>query len=95
MPVQLRSYPDLSLLQHRLTWLKLWNSYYQAIAASEMISHRFLSPDYMIQQIDFTNGIVAEFNMLTNEFRIMNVDNFHGDWEKAPTLMNLHEMDQH
>jgi hypothetical protein len=82
-------------VQQRLSWLKLWSTYYQTIAASEMISHSFLSPDYMIQQVDFANGIVVELNMLTNEFRITNVDGLHGDWEKASKLMNLHETDQH
>jgi len=70
-------------VKQHLAWLKLWNVYYQAIAASEMISHRFLSADYMVQQIEFANGVIGEFNMITDEFRIVNIDGFDEDWRKS------------
>lgn len=75
-------------VQQHLSWLKLWSAYYQATATSEMISHRFLSSDYMIQRVDFANDVAAELNMDTNEFRIMNVDGLHGEWKKTPTFGN-------
>ncbi len=79
---------DKDDVKQRLKWLKLWSTYYQAIATSEMVSHKFLSADYMMQQIEFANGAVAMFNMAINEFRIMNIDSFSGDWGKATILRN-------
>ena len=72
--------------QRRWTWLKRWGAYYRAVATSEMVSHRFLSPDRKTQRIEFANGVVAEFNMATNEFRVKGVAGFSGDWERPEEL---------
>ena len=77
---------DSDWSQRRWTWLKRWNSYYRAIAISEMVSHQFLSADRKQQRIKFANGVVAEFNMATNELRVENVEGFSGEWEKPEVL---------
>jgi hypothetical protein len=68
--------------QRCLAWLKRWSAYYRAIATSEMVSHQVLSPDRKLQRIAFANGVVATFNMGTNEFCVTNVAGFSGEWEK-------------
>ncbi|MFQ6042844.1 MAG: hypothetical protein ACE5PV_18455 [Candidatus Poribacteria bacterium] len=73
---------DSEKARRRWTWLKRWNSYYRTIAASEMISHRFLSSDRKQQRIEFVNGATAEFNMATNELLVKGVAGFSGDWER-------------
>jgi len=70
----------------RWTWLKRWSDYYRSIAMSEMVSHKFLSADRAQQRIEFANGVVAEFNMATNELRVENTPNFSGEWEKPEEL---------
>ena len=73
-------------VKQRLTWLKRWSAYYRSVATSEMVSHRFLSPDRKIQKTEFANGAIAIFNMATNEFRIINVADSSGEWEKPEEL---------
>ena len=51
-----------------------------------MVSHRFLAQDRKTQRIEFANGVVAEFNMATNEFRVKGVAGFTGDWERPEEL---------
>ena len=73
---------DSNKAQRRWNWLKRWNAYYRTIATSEMVSHRFLSPDWRQQRIEFANGVTANFNMATNELRVEGIADFSGDWEK-------------
>ncbi|HIE30456.1 TPA: hypothetical protein EYP66_24620 [Candidatus Poribacteria bacterium] len=73
---------DSEKARRHWTWLKRWNSYYRTTATSEMISHRFLSSDRKQQRIEFANGVIAEFNMTTDELRVKGVAGFSGEWEK-------------
>jgi hypothetical protein len=72
--------------QRRWAWLKRWSAYYCAIATSEMVSHQFLSPDRKRQRIEFANGVIAEFNMAENKFRVTGMPDFDGQWETPPEL---------
>ena len=69
-------------IQKRLAWLQRWSMYYRAIATSEMVSHQFLPLYRTLQRVAFANGVVATFNMGTNEFCVTNVTGFSGGWEK-------------
>ena len=73
-------------VHRQLAWLKRWSAYYRAITTSEMVRHQFLSDDRKLQEIEFANGVVAAFNMGTNEFRVMNLVGFSGEWEKPEVL---------
>jgi len=77
---------DSDKAKQRWAWLKRWNAYYRAIATSEMVSHRFLSPGRKQQGIEFANGVVAEFNMARNELRVEGVTGFSGEWEEPEAL---------
>jgi hypothetical protein len=72
--------------KQRWVWLKQWSLYYRTIAFSEMVSHRFLSPDRKRQRVEFANGVTAEFDMSTNQFRVDGIPGFSGDWEKPGEL---------
>lgn len=75
-----------SKMQRRLAWLKRWSAYYRAIAVSEMVSHRFVSSDRSMQRIEYANGVVAEFDMAGNRFRVTGVPGFSGNWESPGDL---------
>ena len=70
----------------RWSWLKRWAAFYQAIATSEMVSHRFLSQDRKQQRVEFANGVAAEFDMAGNRFRVFGVPGFSGEWEQPDEL---------
>ena len=72
--------------QRRWTWLKRWSAFYRAIATSEMVSHKFLSPHRKNQRIEFANGVAAEFDTAANVFRVHGVSGFTGEWESANEL---------
>lgn len=65
----------------RFEWLKRWNTWYRAIATSEMTGHEFLSADRKQQRITFANGVSADLDMATGKCRVAGVDGFSGDWE--------------
>ena len=73
---------DSESARSRWSWLKRWSSYHRAIATSEMVSHRFPYPDHKQHRVEFASGVVAEFNMATNELRVKGVTGFSGGWEK-------------
>lgn len=72
--------------EQRLAWLKRWSAFYGAVATSEMVSHQFLSADRKRQRLEFANGVVAEFDMAANQFRVEGVPDFSGEWEKPEEL---------
>ncbi|MBI3921190.1 MAG: hypothetical protein HY318_07210 [Armatimonadetes bacterium] len=84
-PVPVRDW-DSERMDRRLGWLKRWITYYRAVATSEMVSHRFLSADQKRQCVEFANGVVAEFDMANNRFRVIGIAGFSGDWEKPEEL---------
>ena len=67
--------------KQRIEWLKTWSAFYRTVAMSEMISHKFLASDRKHQQVEFANGVGAEFDMSANAFRVRGVEGFTGDWE--------------
>lgn len=77
---------DSDKMNRRLAWLKRWSSFYRAVAMSEMVSHRFLSPDRSKQCVEFANGVAAELDMISNQFRVHGVPGFSDDWEKPEEL---------
>jgi hypothetical protein len=77
---------DNEKTRRTLAWLKRWSVYYRAIATSEMVSHRFLSPDRRKQRIEFANGVAAEFDLTANCFRVIGLPGFSGEWEKPEEL---------
>ena len=77
---------DSAATQRRCTWLKRWSAYYRAIAMSEMVSHQFLCPDRTQQRIEFADGVAAEFNMAANQFRVIGIEGFSGQWETPEAL---------
>ena len=62
-------------------WLKTWSAYYRSVAMSPMVSHKFLSDDRTRQQIEFANGVSAEFDLAGDRYRINGVEEFRGDWQ--------------
>ncbi len=68
------------MTEQRLEWLRRWSAYYRAIATSEMTNHEFLSADHKQQRIEFANGVVAEFDMVANRFRIWGIPGHDGEW---------------
>jgi len=77
---------DAPQTEQRWTWLNKMGSLCRATKFSEMVSHEFLSGDYRQQRVSFANGVVAEFDMNANRFRIQRVEGFTGDWETPPEL---------
>lgn len=77
---------DSPFARRRWAWLKRWSDYYRNVALSEMVSHRFLSLDWQVQQVEFANGIVAEFNMAANQLRVEGVSSFSGKFETPEEL---------
>ncbi|MBI4553203.1 MAG: hypothetical protein HY710_13155 [Candidatus Latescibacteria bacterium] len=73
---------DSPAARQRWRWLKRWSAYYSTIAMAEMVSHRFLSADSTQQRVEFANGVIAEFNRVSNQFRVIGVPGFSGDWER-------------
>ena len=71
---------------NRWEWLRRWSTFYRAVATAEMIDHKFLSKDRRLQQIEFSNGVVAEFDMARNRYRIKGVPDFTGQWESPPDV---------
>ena len=51
-----------------------------------MLSHEFLSADRQQHRVTFANGVVAEFDMNANRFRIQGAEGFTGEWETPPEL---------
>ncbi len=68
------------MTEERLAWLHRWSAYYRAIAMSEMTNHKFLSADHKQQRIEFANGVVAEFDMTANRYRIWGIPGSDGEW---------------
>ena len=77
---------DSARAKQRWGWLRRWNSYYRAIAMSEMVSHRFVSADRSSQRIEFASGAVVEFDFSENRFRVSGIAGFDGQWETPPQL---------
>ena len=73
---------DSDFAKAKFDWLRRRAAWFQAIAMSEMTSHKFLSDDRKLQRIEFANGIWAEFDMAKNLCRVSGVEGFSGDWEK-------------
>ena len=69
-------------VEARLNWLKRWSSFYRSTAYSEMVSHRFLSPERTLQRVEYANGVKADFDLARGLFRIQGVEGFSGEWEK-------------
>ena len=70
-------------LKRRIKWLKTWSAFYQEVAMSQMVRHKFLCPDRRRQRVEFANGVVAEFDMTANAYRVEGMKGFTGDWESA------------
>ena len=69
-----------------LNWLRRWHNYFQAVCFSEMTNHRFLGDDRLMQQVEYANGIVADFDLAQGRFRVQGVKGFNGDWETPPVI---------
>jgi len=72
--------------EQRWAWLRKMGALCQATKFSEMVSHEFILDDYRQQRVCFANGVVAEFDMKANRFRIQGVEGFTGEWETPPEL---------
>jgi len=72
--------------EKRWMWLKKMGALCRATKFSEMVSHEFLSADRKQHRVTFANGVVCEFDMSANRFRIQGVEGFTGDWETPPDL---------
>jgi hypothetical protein len=73
-------------MARRLKWLKRWHCYYQAICYSEMVDHRFLNDEHTLQRIEYANGVVAEFDLEKDLYKVEGIAGFSGDWEKPETV---------
>jgi hypothetical protein len=51
-----------------------------------MTSHEFLSAGRKHQRVTFANGVVSEFDMSGNRYRIRGAKAFDGQWQSAPEL---------
>ena len=70
--------------QRKRQWLKLWSTYYQAIAFSEMVSHQ-IGPDSK-RLLAFANGVTGEFDLAENRFKVSGVPELGEDWQQPPEL---------
>ena len=70
----------------RWAWVRRMTALCQATKFAEMVSHEFRSEDRRQQRVTFANGVVADFDMAGNRYRITGVPGFSGDWETAPDL---------
>ena len=77
---------DTDKMARRLRWLKKWHDYYQAVCYAEMTDHRFLNDEHTLQRVEFANGVVAEFDLDKDLYRVEGVEGFSGDWEKPETI---------
>ena len=68
-------------MARRLNWLRRWHRYFQAVCFAEMIDHRFLSDDRLLQQVEYANGVIADFDLAQGRFRVQGVPGFTGKWE--------------
>ena len=73
---------DSDLAKAKFDWLKRRSTLFQAIATSEMTSHKFLGEGRKLQRIEFANGVWAEFDFEKNLCRVSGVEGFSGEWEK-------------
>ena len=73
-------------MQRRLAWLRKWHAYYQKICYSEMTAHRFLSADHTMQQVEFANGVVADFDLTKGVYRVRGVEGLTPDWQKPEKI---------
>ena len=69
-------------VRDRLVWLKRWRAFYRATAWSEMVSHRFLNTERTLQQVEYANGVKADFDLARGLCRVQGVAGFSGEWEK-------------
>ena len=72
---------DTDAMARRLNWLRRWHRYFQAVCFAEMIDHRFLSDDRLLQQVEYANGVIADFDLAQGRFRVQGVPGFTGKWE--------------
>lgn len=72
---------ETEAMARRLTWLGRWHRYFQAVCFSKMVNHRFLSEDRMLQQVEYGNGVITDFDLAKGRFRVQGVKGFTGDWE--------------
>ncbi len=77
---------DAPEAEQRWTWLNKMGSLCRATKFCEMLSHEFVSADRKQHRVTFANGVVAEFDMNANRFRIQGVEGFTGEWETPPEL---------
>lgn len=72
---------DTDAMARRLNWLRRWHRYFQAVCFSEMVDHRFLSDNRLMHQVEYANGVIADFDLAQGRFRVQGAQGFTGDWE--------------
>ncbi len=70
----------------RWEWLGKVSALLKATKFSEMVSHEFLSTDRKQQRVKFANGVITQFDMAGNRYRVKGVKGFTGNWETPPAL---------
>ena len=92
MPIRGRGFTEVPVadwesprVRDRLVWLKRWRAFYRATAWSEMVSHRFLNTERTLQQVEYANGVKADFDLAAGLCRVQGVAGFSGEWEKPHT----------
>ncbi len=64
----------------RWEWLRRWNAWYRTIAGLEMVHHEFCAGDDRHQRVEFANGVVGEFDLTQNRFRLTGIPAFSEYW---------------
>ena len=73
-------------MARRLNWLRRWHRYFRAVCFSEMVDHRFLSDDRLMQQVEYANGVIADFDLAQGRFRVQGAPGFTGEWEMPEVI---------
>ena len=79
-----REWDSTAMVKH-WEWIKTWSKYQRGIATVKLVSHQF-QDDWKHHRIEFANGVVAEFDMANNRYRITGLADFDGTWQTPPDL---------
>jgi hypothetical protein len=77
---------DAPEAETRWAWLRKMAALCVATKHAEMVSHEFLSDGYQRRRVKFANGVVAEFDMAHDRYKVTGAEGFTGEWEPAPQL---------